>query len=117
MLVPRNPLTGLAAGLYCFTFLSILSFASADVLFTQPGVGAGIPAGTIDVAWKDSGSSPSLQDLTQYTLDLMVGGNDAGNMLQLTTFVAGGSFGANGDQDQAQGTIAAGIAGGVLNGL
>ena len=66
--------------------LSLISFALplvfADVEFTSPSAGADVPAGTIDVQWKDSGRAPAIADLTQYTLALMVGGNDVDNMVR-----------------------------------
>lgn len=86
----------------------------ADVQFTSPAAGAQVPAGTINVQWKDSGVSPSIQDLTAYTLVLMVGGNEASNMLALTTFTSQGTFAAG---NEASGTIPSGIAGPVSNGL
>nr|POE65922.1 hypothetical protein CFP56_57612 [Quercus suber] len=117
----RSHSTASAARISHFTVFSILlsfsSLVSADVNFTIPAAGASVPAGTIDVAWQDSGIVPSLQDLTQYTLDLMVGGNGAGQMLPLTTFVSQGTFGAAGKDGQARGTIPAGIASEVDNGF
>nr|POE46824.1 hypothetical protein CFP56_00156 [Quercus suber] len=117
----RPHCTASAASIRCLSFLGIISalssLASADVDFTVPAAGAAIPAGTINVAWQDSGTSPMLQDLTQYTLDLMVGGNDAGQMLPLATFVSQGTFGSEGQDDTAMGTIPAGIAAEVDNGF
>ena len=45
--------------------------------------GADVPVGTIHVTWKDSGRAPPIADLTAYTLNLMVGGNEQGNMVRL----------------------------------
>ena len=86
----------------------------ADVEFTSPAAGASIAAGTIDVQWEESGIAPPIQDLTGYTLVLMVGGNEDGDMLALTTFVSQGAFTSG---NQATGTIPSGIAGAVPNGL
>ena len=52
------------------------SLALADVEFTEPAAGTNITAGQIDVQWKESGINPLISELTQYTLSLMVGGND-----------------------------------------
>lgn len=66
--------------------LSLVAFALplvfADVEFTSPIAGADVSVGTINVQWKDSGRAPPIADLTQYTLDLMVGGNDVDNMVR-----------------------------------
>lgn len=53
----------------------------ADVEFTSPPAGGFVPVGTIDVQWKDSGIAPPIEDLTAYTLILMVGGNQDGEMV------------------------------------
>ena len=66
--------------------LVVAVFASmtlADVEFTEPAAGANLTAGQIDVQWKDSGISPLISELTQYTLSLMVGGNDLNDMVSL----------------------------------
>lgn len=57
------------------------SLVLADVEFTEPAAGANLNAGQIDVQWKDSGISPPISELTQYTLSLMVGGNDLNDMV------------------------------------
>lgn len=66
--------------------LNLLSLAAAlagtslaDVKITSPAAGATVPAGTMTVKWTDSGVAPALSDFTTYTLQLMVGGNDATN--------------------------------------
>ena len=61
----------------------LASLALADVEFTEPAAGANLTAGQIDVRWKDSGISPPIDELTQYTLSLMVGGNDLNDMVSL----------------------------------
>ena len=86
----------------------------ADVEFTSPAAGASVPAGTIDVAWQESGIAPAITDLTAYTLVLMVGGNNDGDQLALTTFTSQGTFATG---DNATGTIPSGIAGPLPNGL
>jgi hypothetical protein len=66
--------------------LVVTVFASltlADVEFTEPAAGANLTAGQIDVQWKESGISPLISELTQYTLSLMVGGNDLDDMVSL----------------------------------
>ena len=55
----------------------------ADVQFTSPSAGASVPAGTINLQWKDNGIAPAIADLTAYTLVLMVGGNDDADMVKL----------------------------------
>ncbi|KAF2772870.1 hypothetical protein EJ03DRAFT_172426 [Teratosphaeria nubilosa] len=96
-----------------FTFV-FANFSCADVQFTTPSAGQNVAAGTIDVEWKDSGNAPGIQDLTGFTLSLMVGGNDDGHMLALTTFKSQGTFT---DGNSASGTIPSGIAGVVDNGF
>jgi hypothetical protein len=59
------------------------SVSQADVRFTEPSAGANLTAGQIDVRWEDSGISPPISELTQYTLSLMVGGNDNADMVCL----------------------------------
>lgn len=86
----------------------------ADVQFISPAAGGEVAAGTINVQWEDNGRSPSLTDLTAYTLVLMVGGNEDGNMLALTTFVSQGTFASG---NEASGTIPAGLTGEAENGL
>lgn len=63
--------------------LSFTSFAWADVKFLQPEAGGNLKAGLIDVKWEDSGVSPPISELTQYTLSLMVGGNEDSEMVGL----------------------------------
>jgi len=70
------------------TVLSFFVFASwtlADVEFTSPNAGGFVPAGTIDVQWHDSGISPPISELTQFTLSLMVGGNEDADMVRLNS--------------------------------
>jgi hypothetical protein len=62
---------------------SLASVSQADVRFTEPLAGANLTAGQIDVRWEDSGISPPISELTQYTLSLMVGGNDNADMVCL----------------------------------
>ena len=94
----------------------LLPVVFADVQFTYPSAGARIPVsvGTINVQWQDSGKTPPIGELTTYTLDLMVGGNNDEDMLQIVAFKAGGFF-TNGYN--VTGQIAAGIYGPVPNGL
>jgi hypothetical protein len=66
--------------------LVVTVFASltlADVEFTEPAAGANLTAGQIDVQWQESGIKPLISELTQYTLSLMVGGNDLADMVRL----------------------------------
>lgn len=57
------------------------TLALADVEFTEPSAGANLSAGLITVRWEDSGIKPPISELTQYTLSLMVGGNDLDDMV------------------------------------
>ena len=61
------------------TLLTLLApfvpYAFAYPKFTAPAPGASESPGSISVAWEDDGSSPSINQLTTYTLQLMVGGN------------------------------------------
>lgn len=93
-----------------------LPFVFADVEFTYPSAGARIPVsvGTINVQWKESGRAPPISTLTEYTLDLMVGGDDEADMFVVSPFKAGGFY-TNGNN--VTGQIAAGIYGPVPNGL
>lgn len=56
-----------------------LPIALADVKFTLPTAGATVTGGTISIKWEDSGSSPSISDLTGYQLFLCAGGNAEGS--------------------------------------
>lgn len=56
----------------------------ADVRFTAPVAGANLKAGQIKVQWENSGISPPISELTQYTLSLMVGGNKDSDMVGST---------------------------------
>ena len=62
---------------------SFASISQADIRFTEPSAGDNLKAGQIDVRWEDSGISPPISELTQYTLSLMVGGNDDQDMVCL----------------------------------
>jgi hypothetical protein len=115
--------------------LVVTVFASltlADVQFIEPAAGANLTAGQIDVQWKESGIKPLISELTQYTLSLMVGGNDLADMVSLpeqpafsskandtsqqpvVTFESAGSYSSG---FSAQGTIPEGIAAEIPNGL
>ena len=62
---------------------AITPFALADIEFTSPTAGAKLTGGgSISIEWQDSGSAPSISDLTTYQLFLCAGGNDD------TTFVS-----------------------------
>ena len=64
-----------------FLFSVFASVGFADVRFTEPSAGANLTAGEISVQWEESGVSPPISELTQYTLSLMVGGNDDSDMV------------------------------------
>ncbi|KAF2763134.1 hypothetical protein EJ05DRAFT_472066 [Pseudovirgaria hyperparasitica] len=69
---------------HCLALVALLlaPFVTADVEFTKPAAGATINGGgAIEVAWKDSGSSPSLSDLTGYVIELCAGSNQEFSVL------------------------------------
>jgi hypothetical protein len=50
---------------------------NAGVKFTSPKAGEQLTAGTaVTVKWEEGGTGPKLTDLTTYTLQLIVGGNE-----------------------------------------
>jgi hypothetical protein len=61
----------------------------ADVKFTIPGPGASVPGGTaFTVTWTDSGTAPSISDLSAYQLFLFSGSNAQPQQLTLLTNAA-----------------------------
>ena len=57
-------------------------FAFADVQITTPAAGAQLTAGSVlSMAWVDSGTAPSISDLSSYQIFLCAGGNDATNFV------------------------------------
>ena len=58
-----------------------LPFVFADVQFVAPAAGGYVPAGSINAVWQESGKQPLIADLTQYSLALMVGGNEDDDMV------------------------------------
>lgn len=86
---------------------AITPFALADVEFTSPAAGAKLTGGgSINIAWKDSGSAPSISDLTTYQLFLCAGGNDDTTFIQLTSITTSGTFAAG---NKAIGNVGAGV--------
>ena len=91
--------------------LAGVPLAFADVEFTVPAAGASVAGGTaFTVTWTDSGSAPSISDLTSYQLFLESGSNtapqqlyalsaaglfSAGNTLTVTVPVTTGGTGTN----------------------
>jgi len=56
----------------------------ADVKFTSPAAAASVPGGTsFSITWTDSGTAPSLSDLTSYQLFLFTGSNASPQQLIL----------------------------------
>jgi len=56
--------------------LTLFAVVHADVEFVSPKAGATLKGGgAIEIEWKDSGSAPSISDLTKYELFLCAGGN------------------------------------------
>lgn len=71
-----------------FRLLALLAavapYAFADVEFTSPSAGAASVGGQLlQIAWKDSGTSPPISDLQSYQLFLCAGGNDAGSFVRV----------------------------------
>jgi len=86
---------------------TVFQFASADVQFTSPAAGATLPGGgAITITWQDSGSAPSISDLSTYQLFLCAGGNAAGTFIQLAAVTTSGTFASG---NTAEGTFAAGL--------
>ena len=70
-----------------FRLLALLAavapYAFADVEFTSPSAGASAVGGQLlQIAWKESGTSPPITDLQSYQLFLCAGGNDAGSFVR-----------------------------------
>lgn len=98
--------------LHLLTLLAALSpYAFADVEFVTPVAGGSPAAGTLAVTWKDSGTAPLLSALTTYTLQLIVGGNDATTQTALTSTTGTVST------DSASLAVAATLAGSTTNGF
>lgn len=100
-----------------FTFLTLLfsaiPFSLADVEFIKPTQGGSLPAGTIDIAWKDNGNAPSLSDLSTYQIDLLAGGDtDADSVVVSNIVPANTPFTP---KHNAQGTVSASTGGDVAN--
>ena len=61
---------------------AVAPYTLADVEFTSPAAGATVTGGsTLDVEWKDSGTSPPISSFSTYQLFLCAGGNDAGSFV------------------------------------
>ncbi|TID23777.1 beta-1-6-glucan boisynthesis protein-like protein [Venturia nashicola] len=90
-----------------FLLTSILPSVHADVKFTSPAGGETFTGGgSIKAAWTDSGTAPSISDLTTYQLFLCAGGNDPTAFIQLASITEKGLF-ANGNT--AEGSVAVGV--------
>lgn len=86
--------------------------ALADVQFTSPSAGQDISGDTISIAWKDSGDSPPIADLTSYQIFLCAGGNIDANFIPLATIVTNGNFKTD---NTAVGTFTTGLGANVEN--
>ncbi|KAK0363952.1 Cell wall synthesis protein kre9 precursor [Friedmanniomyces endolithicus] len=73
---------------------ALTPYALADVLVTSPAAGAQLPFGNIQVTWKDSGVAPALSALTTYTIQLVVGGQEASSQRPLVTCANNALFSA-----------------------
>jgi hypothetical protein len=89
-----------------FLVSTLITTTFADVSFTKPIAGSWNPAGTLQVAWADSGTAPVLTDFVSYQLFLCAGGNDAASILVLGTVTTKGLFA---DGNTAAGTISPSI--------
>ncbi|EGP87207.1 unnamed protein product [Zymoseptoria tritici ST99CH_1A5] len=88
-------------------------FVLADVKFTSPKAGSDVTPGSFTVSWTDGSDSPSIDDLSTYTLQLMVGGNEEGNALPLIALASQGTFSTG---STVKGTVAVNVAGPTKNG-
>jgi hypothetical protein len=89
-----------------FLLSTLASTAFADILFTKPLAGSWTAAGTLSIAWSESGLAPAIADLTSYELFLCAGGNTAASILVLGTITTKGLFA---DGNAAIGTITPGL--------
>lgn len=66
-----------------YSLLAALApFALANVKFIAPEAGEELTGGgAISIEWEDSGSGPSVEDLTTYQLFLCAGGNTEGSFV------------------------------------
>lgn len=67
----------------CGVVAALAPAALADVKFLTPKTGGSVAAGTLSVTWEDSGTSPSIDALTTYSLQVVVGGNGASDWVRL----------------------------------
>ncbi|CAF9934144.1 MAG: hypothetical protein ALECFALPRED_005863 [Alectoria fallacina] len=92
---------------------AVAPHAFADVEFTSPSAGATAVGGQLlQIAWKDSGTSPPITELQSFQLFLCAGGNDAGSFIQLTSLVTNGVFSSG---SSSSGTVPVSIGAGVKN--
>lgn len=86
---------------------AVAPYTFADVEFTAPAAGATVTGGsTLDVEWKESGTSPPITSFSTYQLFLCAGGNDAGSFLPLIPLSTNGEYSAG---NSAAGTVQVGI--------
>lgn len=97
----------------CAVIAALTTSALADVEFLTPKAGASIPAGPLSVTWQDSGDSPSIDALSTYTLQVILGGNGEQDWQGLAT--ATGNF-ATGNEVTVTGITPA-LAASTKNGL
>lgn len=105
-----------AMNFFLFSLIASLApFILADVEFVTPTAGAALTGDTVvSIAWQDSGTAPSISDLTNYVINLCAGGNTAGSFeCSLAVLVAGGAFSSG---NTASGTIAESIGADATNG-
>jgi hypothetical protein len=78
-----------------YFFAALCPLALADVEFTVPAAGASVAGGTaFTVTWTDSGTAPSISDLTAYQLFLESGSNTDPQQLYQFALTNGGLFSA-----------------------
>ncbi|KAI9679677.1 MAG: hypothetical protein M1829_001639 [Trizodia sp. TS-e1964] len=92
--------------------VALVPLALADVLFTSPAAGITLAGGTsVTVQWRDSGSAPSITDLTSYQIFLCTGSNDS--PVQLVSLTPSpGTFSSG---PSAIATIPTGVGGNTAN--
>lgn len=62
---------------------TLAATAFADVEFTSPAAGVQIPGGTaMTITWTDDGTSPTIDQFSAYTLNLMAGGATSASVVR-----------------------------------
>jgi hypothetical protein len=100
-----NSLSTLAIVLLAITHSA---HAGLGITFVNPAAGSTWPAGPFTVSWQDAGSTPSMSDMVDYTLSLIIGGNSNTNSQVLQTIgAANGPVSAGSIEDDISADISA----------